>query len=462
LDFNNVTVEHPVDRIAPYIEAALINTGAEGTYINDFKELMWCSLSEDKTTIERFITPECVPDDDILQVVKFSYMYVTLPRNPNGLWFQGTFVEFTYNFYRMAYVEYTHGLHENMYMMAYSTMFFTCNANTDIYIAHNEYYNSSGLKGILYSHGSNTITVEHELYADSLDFGFATYAISQTNEITLRNITHRNTNATGSPADYYIYTSINDGGDITVEDLVFEDLNTGFQNSFFNDGFVNYLTMLNFTYRNVIVGTGSSLMDTGSFSVLQMEDFEFDTITNQTPDDEDNLMIRVGDINLDSAENSFITNIHVTNSEIDLILLSSVSGVTSESISLIFTNINYENSTIDGIRDLIIFRGIQSLQDFTFIIQDCIFSNVAFANKGSIFSFTHQLANSLILKNTVFQNITSGMIFIESDNKQNPVTTKVTMQNMTFSSIETNYISLISVFEGSELTIEDSSFSNVV
>jgi hypothetical protein len=328
-------------------------------------------------------------------------------------------------------------------------------------MAYNEYYNTSGLLGVLYGVGANTVTIEHELYADSTDFGFDTYAFFNANQMTFRNITHRNVNSTGSASEYYIYTQINDGGNVIVEDLVFEDLDIGYQKGFFVDGQMTSLTMSRLTYTNVIVGTGNYLINTGSFSVLQIEDVEFNTITNQTPDDENNLMITVGDINLDSAENSFISNVYVTNSEIDLILFSSISGTTTESISFTFTNITYENSTIDNIRDFINFGGMESQQDITFIIQDCAFSNIAFANRGYLISFTHQLANSLVLKNTVIQNITSGMIYIESGNKLLSETTKVTMQNMTFTSIEANYISLISVYEGSELTIEDSSFSYV-
>jgi hypothetical protein len=329
-------------------------------------------------------------------------------------------------------------------------------------MAYNEYYNTSGLLGVLYGVGANTVTIEHEVYADSTDFGFNTYAFFNANEITFRNITHRNVNSVGSSSQYYIYTMINDGGNVIVEDLVFENLNVGVQKGFFVDGQMTSLTMSRLTYTNVTVGTGNNLINTGSFSVLQAEDIEFNTITNQTPEDENNLMITIGDINLNGAENSFISNIHVTNSEIDLILLSSISGTTTESISFTFTNITYENSTIDNIRDLIDFGGVESQQDFTFIIQDCAFTNIAFSKRGSMISFTHQLTNSLVLKNTVVQNITSGMIYIESGNRLYPETTKVTMQNMTFSSIEANFVSLISVFEGSELTIEDSSFSNVV
>jgi hypothetical protein len=53
--FNNVTVENPIERIAPFREAILVNSGPEHLYVNDTNILFWGQLSEDKGQVEKFL-----------------------------------------------------------------------------------------------------------------------------------------------------------------------------------------------------------------------------------------------------------------------------------------------------------------------------------------------------------------------------------------------------------------------
>jgi hypothetical protein len=58
LTFNNVTVENPIERIAPFREAILVNSGSEHLYINNTNILFWGQLSEDKGQVEKFLNPD--------------------------------------------------------------------------------------------------------------------------------------------------------------------------------------------------------------------------------------------------------------------------------------------------------------------------------------------------------------------------------------------------------------------
>ena len=74
----------------------------------------------------------------------------------------------------------------------------------------------------------------------------------------------------------------------------------------------------------------------------------------------------------------------------------------------------------------------------------------------------HQLLNQLIVQNSLFTNITAGIIYIESANKQKLDTpTKVKIINSTFSSINSQYGSLISMNKGGYLEVLSWTFSQI-
>ena len=74
----------------------------------------------------------------------------------------------------------------------------------------------------------------------------------------------------------------------------------------------------------------------------------------------------------------------------------------------------------------------------------------------------HQLSNQLVIENSSFSNITSGIIYIESANKQMlSIPTGVKFVNSTFTLINSQYGSLISINEGGQLIITGCTFSQI-
>ena len=74
----------------------------------------------------------------------------------------------------------------------------------------------------------------------------------------------------------------------------------------------------------------------------------------------------------------------------------------------------------------------------------------------------HQLSNQLVIENSSFSNITSGIIYIESANKQMlSIPTGVKFVNSTFTLINSQYGSLISINEGGQLVITGCTFSQI-
>ena len=113
-------------------------------------------------------------------------------------------------------------------------------------------------------------------------------------------------------------------------------------------------------------------------------------------------------------------------------------------------------------KNLLLFGNLESQQNIAFTLDSFQYSNITFATQGNIMMLQHQLLNQLIVQNSLFTNITAGIIYIESANKQKLDTpTKVKFINSTFSSINSQYGSLISMNKGGYLEILRWTFSQI-
>jgi hypothetical protein len=359
-------------------------------------------------------------------------------------------------------VNYSNNYHENIVNNVYASNHVYGTINTEIIMKNNQFYNVSGLQGAAFCVVSDECTIENEVYADSADFGFDTYAILDTNRVNVKNVTTRNVNGTNDDTKFFFYFRINDGGNLTIDTIYFLDLTVGKQKGVFIDGTMNEFIMRNFHFENIFISTHNTLIDTGSFSKIDFSNATFTTIQNETPDDQENFMISVTEIKLDNSQDCIIENVTITDSNVGFILFNSVSGVTDSSVTFTVKDIYYKDCYFEFIRHLNEFYAMESTQDLTFIFDNLQVSNLTFNRFGFIFHFEMQVANGAIVKNSKFEHIHSGMIVINSGNRENKdINARVLMQNVTFERLEENQYSAIIVNEGGELVVENGTFSKI-
>ena len=88
--------------------------------------------------------------------------------------------------------------------------------------------------------------------------------------------------------------------------------------------------------------------------------------------------------------------------------------------------------------------------------------NITFVRTGSLFMLGHQTSTILTITNAYFSNLVGANIMIKSSNLQNTqLVSKVKMTNITATHLTGNSNSFISIDEGGELYIDDSSFTNI-
>ena len=128
---------------------------------------------------------------------------------------------------------------------------------------------------------------------NSKDCQVGTYVSLDTKNVVIRNVTHSNVNGTNNHAQYYIYLSIINNGDVTVDGMYFENWNLGYQAGFYVYGTMNRLSISNVAMISSTIGNENALINTGSFSTLTISNCTFNGIKNETPNDEDNYMINL-------------------------------------------------------------------------------------------------------------------------------------------------------------------------
>ena len=459
---NNVTCDNVIKRTAPYRQSLLIEDGPENITVNATVMKFYGSNSEDRCQVEKHLNSLWMPNDDSTQIFSFSNGYWTLPSNPSGDRYIWIYAEYIASLYRPTTINYVNNYHENVVgtLWAFNLAFVA--PTTNIYMAGNSYNNITGFQWAAYTVSSANIILENEWLQNSHDCVLGTYALVQSQNVIMRNITHSNVNGTDNSAQFYIYLSVINSGNVIVDGMYFINWNLGYQPGFYVFGTMNILSISNVVMTGSTIGNKNALINIGSFSTLIISNCSFSKIGNETPDDQSNFLISVGSIDLSSANNSTIQNVTIDNSEVGFIEFSTISGSTSSSLSFTLSNIVYQNWYFKSQKNLIVYGNLESQQDVSFVINNVKYNNITFLTQGNIMKLEHQLLNQLVIENSSFSNITSGIIYIKSANKQMlSIPTGVKFVNSTFTLINSQYGSLISINEGGQLVITGCTFSQI-
>lgn len=458
----NGTTLNSRERTAPFSNPLARNTGPENFKVTGSYVSSWGSLKADAAQIEKLLSPLWNPDDDVVQTVEVSTTYWTLTNNPTKDRYVIFYNDYNQGHLRKVVLRYEDNVHENVTDNAYQVFLAYVTPLTDVYMKNNIFTNFSGSQGWISVLYSNSISAENEVFQDSTNFGIFAYSYFYTNAATIRNMTIRNSNATASSNDYFVYLSINNEATVSLDYFNFRDCKVGKQKGFAINGIISKLSISNSYFSDLTIGTGNTLLSTGEFRTISISNVTFFNIHDETTEDENNFMISVDEINLNNALDSLIQDVTVESSSIGFLKFGLISGTPSEQIEFLLSGITYKNWEFSQPKDLIYFRNLETRQNIIFAFDDLEFRNIFFTSQGNLLKFNQQILNQLVIKNSVFEDIRAGVIYIESANKQTlEYETKIKLENVTFNDIDPNTGSLLIINEGGNLEIRDSTFTNI-
>lgn len=415
---NNLTALNSAERTGFIILGVLIHNGGNDFMVSNSYFDVYSPLANDRCMSTKYLSPAWFPDDDVVQKVSVINTTWTMPKNPFDDRLICFYWSFDHSYYRKIILTYSNNIHTDIFKSIYSVPLIFTTRLTTLIMQNNIYTNVSTYFGAVYSSKTDTILFENNYYSDSEVIGSGTFTFLSTNSILIRNITHNNVHGPTKFSTPFISVSVKDGGNFTAENVKFENLDFHTSQSILVDGDLDSYELSGMNYTDVKVGNGNSVIEFKSFKHISISDCIFDGVRSSSSRDENNRMVSMGEINLETFRNSTIQNIQISNSEIGFILFDSLTGVTSEDHSFVLRNISYSDSFFLNIRELFKFSGMQTDQNFKVIFEDNLFKNITFVNQGSLLMLAQQLKDELIIRNTVVEDVVSGMIEIEPINNK--------------------------------------------
>ena len=251
---NNVTCDNIITRTAPYRQSLLIEDGPENVTVSNSVIKFYGSTSEDRCQIDKHLNSLWMPNDNNQQIVTLNNTYWSQPTNPQGdryIWF---YAEYIASFYRPTIINYVNNIHENIVGTLWALNLAFVAPATYVYMAGNKFTNISGIQWAAYTASAGTFVLENEIIQNSSNCQVGTYASVQTTNVIIRNVTHTNVNGTDNQAQYYIYLSIINNGDVTVDGMYFNNWNLGYQAGFYVFGTMNKLSISNVAMTSSTIG----------------------------------------------------------------------------------------------------------------------------------------------------------------------------------------------------------------
>ena len=463
IKIDNMTLVNRQTRVAPILEGLIVHIGPENLTVTNSYITIYGSLAEDRSiVIKRLILNTWNADIEDVQQVEVSNTYWSLPENPFEDRFNSLFSNFDASIIRRVHWIYDGNVHEYMDDAIYPNYIVATHANTEIFLRNNIHRNLSNPFGIVETKVSKSVVVENE-YIEYIDeFRLDAYAFFFTDSVDIRNITFNNINGTGSSVYSYIFADVNDGGYVNLDEIYIQNSNVALTTGFSVRGVLNSLSITNSIFSDLSIGTSTILLNTGEINKLYVSNLTFTNVNDQTADDQDNFMMMVDAIVLQDYSELSINDIVVETSGVGFLKFNSISGSISTQLNFNMTNIEYRNWYLETSKDLILFDNVESQEDFNFTIDGLGFNNMTFLKQSNLLFLKQQLLNQLVFKNSNFEDIESGVISIESANKQTlQYETKIKFENTTFTNIAAKYGSLILINEGGNLEISESTFSDV-
>ena len=84
-----------------------------------------------------------------------------------------------------------------------------------------------------------------------------------------------------------------------------------------------------------------------------------------------------------------------------------------------------------------------------------------FTFHGNLIYLQSQMSNAVTVTDTTVSNVTGGSFYVKALDRQNTVTAKLTLQNLTTNDVNAEHSSFILLYEGAELEIHNSHIKKI-
>ena len=335
-------------------------------------------------------------------------------------------------------------------------------------------YGSMNIDGITVKHTegeaidsrSPHLTIKNVLYSNvTVNTGklmrFRSPAYIDIDGITIEDVVTQN-----SDSDYAFDVSGYSTGSISVKNLVARNVSLTNTISFLYSSSTTTTTLHyeNFTFEDFTLSNSASVIAYGVFRTANITGMVGNNLVTNQNSVGINSFIRnyysstssspqisqtISDILLDSSS---ISLLHMVNFDYDSVVPQ----------SLVLTNATFQNSVIEMSLDIFTLYQMTTLGDYSVEFNDITFKNLSFTLESNLMNLQQQIKSALIIKNVEISDVNNAGITVKSyDTNDVSNNTLVNFENITASNVNGHSRSLISIYEGAEVTIRDSTFNYI-
>jgi hypothetical protein len=240
----------------------------------------------------------------------------------------------------------------------------------------------------------------------------------------------------------------------------YENINSLF---YFTSSENSSLAVENYYIHDVGLYNGVSTLTIGDIANVNMQNLTFENVYPVEISDTTNYLINFNKISTTMDATITMSDININLCQITLFIIGTSSVSSSVAIEFTMTDVSVTNLNFPFKDDIIVTSNIVSdaLIDMTF--DNMVFQNVSFDRGGDLILFSHQQNQALQITNSHFSDIVNAGIKLTAFNNKlaNTNRTKVSMDNITASQIDAQTTWFISVFEGADIEISNSSFNKI-
>ena len=233
-------------------------------------------------------------------------------------------------------------------------------------------------------------------------------SLTQTNNITVSNITLNDARGINTDAYSLVYLQTFSGGFITVDGFnVFNsrvDKHKGIYADTYGSNVRGNFALTNWVFKNVTMASGVKFIGSTILKSLKLSNITFSNMTQTSSSDTTNTLIKLGGLDLNSTYSFEISQISVSNSSISLLHLNSIYNTNITGKQIIISNISYHDSLFQFQDNLIKIDNIETDNDFYIAISNIVVSGITFVRGGNLILFQQQTASLLIAYNCEFTN----------------------------------------------------------
>ena len=221
--------------------------------------------------------------------------------------------------------------------------------------------------------------------------------------------------------------------------ILFNMKNFTFQNSIIN----NVKTMLLFDnpegdiivdsvlFANISVDESISFLKLKQAKTLTVNYLNFENWERINPNNENNPLIDLEEISSQVDGSITFDQISVSQTPMDILKISNIMQSREIIQNLTFNNISIQDMAYTSDAELMKINNIKSNKRFKIILNRLIMKNLKFESRSNIMLLQHQTQEPLEINDSVFDNITSGLITVRNNDFAYQVIPLVTLSNLT-------------------------------